>query len=287
MKLKFRIANIWSIGLADVKAFYTRKRRQWKVAGGSPDSNASDNGGGLQIYSELFETKHKEFGSLRHDKEDLTQPNDKPYNKLEHEEESSEDPHSPNMSFKTEGDEHRRSNSTAPSTNSAFTPVNPNNASTPTQMDQGNSNSSARNGTRPSYGPPIPQGPQQSPASHTYPGQPQYGQPTGYGYAPNTPAYPQSTPAYGLQPPYAQTSGPSQGRGSSSYDPQALRNLEMEGNRSLINHDLPFFESDCFLNGQSTYLGAGYPFDQVQPQSEYLQDAQNPYMYPNQWPGPG
>lgn len=284
--MKFRLCNVWSIELARVKTFYTNKRRAWKVAGGSPDSNASDNGGGLQIYSDLFETKHKEFGSLRHDEEQLAQPNDKPYNKLEHEEESSEDPHSPNMSFKTEGEEHRRSHSTAPSTNSTFTPVNPKTASTPTQVDHGSANANAHNGTFPSYGPHISQEPRQSQASHPYPNQPQYGQPTGYGYPPNA-AYPQSAPPYVLQTPYAQTSGPNQGPGSSSYNPQALRALELEGNRSLNNPDLAFFESECFLSGQQALLGPSYPFDQGLPQSQYLQDAQNPYMYPNQWPGPG
>ena len=44
MKLKFRMANIWSIELARVRAHYTRKRKEYKNAGGSPDSTASDNG---------------------------------------------------------------------------------------------------------------------------------------------------------------------------------------------------------------------------------------------------
>lgn len=290
MKLKFRIANIWSVELARVKAYYTARRKEWKNAGGSPESTTSDNGGGLKIYSELFEATHKQFGSLRHDKQDLTHPNDKPYSKLEHEEES-EDPttaHSPDVSFKTEGDDPRRSNSTATSINSTFTPVNPNNAAPPVHMEQVGTNSGASNGGRPIYGPPISQGPQQPHPSLPYSNQPlQYGQSSGYSFAANTPNYPQPTAQYGIHTSYAQTSGPNQGPSNSSYDPQALINLEREGNRSLVNTDLGFFESDWSQGGQQSFLSANYPFDQVQPQSQYIPDPQGQYMYPNQWSGQG
>ena len=293
MKKRFRIANIYSIDLATVAAYYTEKRRAWRNAGGSPQSTASDNDGGLNEYSAKFETAHKQFGSLRHDKKDLTHPSDKPYSRLSRleQEEESEDPatpHSPELSFKTEGEEPRRSTSTATSINSTFTPVNLNNATTPVQREQMSGNVEAPNGTRPLYGPPTPQRPQQPQSSQPYPNQLlQYGQPSAYGYPSSTPAYPQPTSQYALQTTYAQTSGPNQGSGSSSHDPQALMSLEREGNRSLSTHDLSFFENDSYQFGQQSFLGTGYPFEQIQPQPQYMQDPQGPYMYPNQWPGQG
>ena len=285
MKLKFRIANIMSIELARVKAYYTKQRKEYRRVGGSPESTTSDHGGGLKIYSELFEAPHKQFGSLQHDKTDLTQPNDKPYTKLEHEEEL-EDPttaHSPEVPFKTEGEETRRSNSSATSTNStAFTPVNPNNATTPVQMESMDNTSNTSNGNRSSYAPSIPQGPHQQQPSQAYPGQPlQYGQSPSYGYAPTASAYLQPTSRYEQHLPYTQNSGPSQVSSSSSYDAQALIDLEREGNRSISNTSLAFFEVEW--NNQQNVLAPDYPFHQLQ----YMPDSQPQYIFPGQWNGQG
>jgi hypothetical protein len=287
IKLKFRMANIWSIELARIKAHYTEKRKEYKDAGGSPESTTSDNGGGLKIYSELFEGPHKQFGSIRPDLKDLEQPNDRPYSKLEHEEDS-EDPAtapSPNVSFKTEGEEPRRTSSTSTSRPSTgFIAIND---QTPVQPSPMSVAHSASNGNGQPY---ITQCPPQPQPSQPYPSQPStYGN-SSYGYVANTPTYPQSTVRYDHHPPYAQNTGPGQGPGNSSYDPvhsqQVLINLEREGNRSIGNTDLPFFESDW--NGQQSFPAPDYPYDQLQPQAQYIPDPQqNPYLYQTQWPHTG
>ncbi|UPX11048.1 uncharacterized protein EKO05_0001673 [Ascochyta rabiei] len=291
MKRKFRIANIWSVELARVKAYYTEKRKEYKNAGGSPESTTSDNGGGLKIYSELFEAPHKQFGSLRHDKQDLTQPNDRPYSKLEHEEESEEPTttNSPDVPFKTESEELQRSNSASTSIKSTtFTPVNPTNVITSVQTNARNNASIAPNNTRASYGPPVHQGSQQPQQPQPYPSQPlHYEQSSGYVYSASTPAYSQHTPQYNHHQTYAQTSGPTQGPVSSSYDPQALINLEKEGNKSIVNTDLPFFEGEWDLSNQQSVLAPGYPYNQFQPPTQYMPDSQGPYMYSGPWTGAG
>lgn len=279
MKRKFRVVNVMSRELATVASTYTDRRREWRNLGGTPTSTASDNDGGLNEYAAKFERRHKQFGSLQHDQEDLTHPNDKPYSRLEQEEDLS-DPasaRSPVASFKTEADEPRRSNSAATSTNSAFTPVNPNNAATPVQAEQSNGNAGAPNGSL-SYGPPTAQAPQQPHPSQPYSGQTlPYGQSPSYGYLGTSPAFTQPAPHYGLQSPYARTSGPNQCQGNSSYDPQGLMNLEREGNRSLPTNDSFLYEIEW-----PSY----YPVDQLQSQSQYLSDPRAPYVpYPNQWSG--
>lgn len=283
MKVKFRMANLWSIELARVRAHYARKRKEYKNAGGSPDSTASDNGGGLKEYSELLEAPHKQFGSLQHDKLDLTQPNDKPYSKLEHEEDS-EDPataQSPIVSFKIEGEELRRSKSTSTSiASTTFTPVNPNsnNATTPIQTQLGNNTTS--NGARSSYGPSLPQPP------HTYHNQPvQYGPSQGYGYPPSTPTYPQASPQYSHHTPYTPGSRPSHGPGSNSYDPVVLNRLEQEGTQGIISYDMAFRDGTFDPAVTGTTLVPDYLYQQYQ--SNYMPDSNSSYMYSNQWHGSG
>ncbi|KAJ8113919.1 hypothetical protein OPT61_g4072 [Boeremia exigua] len=285
MKMKFRIANIYSAQLATVADDYAEKRRAWRNNGGSPLSPFSDTDGGLHEYSVKFETAHKQFGSLQAEGKDLAQPDGKIYSrlsKLEHEEEL-EDPTTPNpgdktysrlsrleheeeledpatphshvVTYKTEVEEPRRSASTSISMHSAgFTTINGNNAAVPAQREQVGVQPEPGNGTRP-YGAST-QGIQpQSPQS--YPGQPlPYGQV--YDYSNNTPAY-QSQ--YGVAASYAQTPGPSQGPGSGSYDPHALMLLEKEGNQSLRNNDVNFFELEtssifCRTNRISTCIPA-------------------------------
>lgn len=290
MKQKFRIANVWSIELGRVKAYYTRKRKEFKNAGGSPDSTASDNGGGLTEYSMHFEEPHKEFGSLRHQKTDLTQPNDKPYSKLEHEEEPEDSAaaQSPDVSFKTEGEEPRRSNSASTSINSsAFTPVNPNNSTTPMRMEAVNGASGAPEVPRSPYGPSVSQGPQQPQPSQPYPNQSlNYEQSSSYDYTASTPAYSQPASQYNHHTSYAQASGPSQGQGNGTYDAQAMARLEEEGKRSFPNTDLTFFECSFDLP-TNPMMAPEYPYNQFHPPSQFMPDSQGSYMYPEQWPGSG
>ena len=126
MRKKFRIANIYSKKLATDANYYTEKWKAWRSNGGSPQSTVSENDGGLHEYSSKFETMHKQFGSLYYDETDLAYPNDSLYNKLsklEHEEEL-EEPRSPGVLIKTDGEEHRRSTSTAAAHASARRPRN-------------------------------------------------------------------------------------------------------------------------------------------------------------------
>lgn len=282
MRRKFRVVNIMSRELATVASTYSDRRREWRNLGGTPTSTASDNDGGLNEYAAKFEARHKQFGSLQHDQEDLAYPNDKPYSRLEQEEDSS-DPasaHSPVASFKTEADESRRSNSAATSIQSAFTPVNPNNTATPRQAERSNCNVGAPNDARLSYGPPTSQAQQHSHTSQSYSAQTlPYGQSPSYGYSGTAPTFTQPAPNYGLQSPYARTSGPNQAQGDSSYNSQGLMELEREGNRSLTTNDFFFYQNDRWADGF-------YSIDQVPSQSQYLSEPQAPYgTYPNQWSG--
>jgi hypothetical protein len=64
MTSRLRMANQWIEFLSSLRRYYLSKKIEWKEAGGSPRSTTSDNAGGLNDYSEQFETSHKEFGSL-------------------------------------------------------------------------------------------------------------------------------------------------------------------------------------------------------------------------------
>lgn len=292
MSRKFKLAKGYSVDLAKVANRYTESCRGWKVAGGSPQSTASDGDGGLHEYATLFETTHKQFGSLLSDGGGITHPNDMAHSRLirlselDHGEEPAEPdtPHSPGVSLKREGEGPRRSTSTAPSAHSAFTPVNSRNASMPTQKESVSASVETTNGTRSSYGPAAASQGLQHPQSYSRQ-PPHYAQTSTYDYTDNTPAFSQPTSQYGYQPTYAQTSGPSQGLGSRPYDQETLTQLESVGAVGLrIGSDVGWFETE--LNQQS-YPNMGYVFDQPEPQMEYIQNSHGPYMYPGQWPGQG
>ncbi|KAH7080247.1 hypothetical protein BKA63DRAFT_488032 [Paraphoma chrysanthemicola] len=64
LEARFKMANHWLFLLVRLHDYYKKERKRWKAhACGTPGSNSSD-GGGLRDYSNLFESDHKEFGSL-------------------------------------------------------------------------------------------------------------------------------------------------------------------------------------------------------------------------------
>lgn len=287
MSRKFKLAKGYSVDLAKVSNRYTESCRGWKVAGGSPQSTVSDGDGGLHEYATLFETTHKQFGSLLSDeKGGLTHPNDMAYSRLirlselDHGEELTDaaTSHSPVVSLKREGEGHRRNSSTAQSGVSTFTTVNAENASTPAQKDPVSTTVEAVNGTRSPYdSAATSQGPQNS---QSYSDQPsQYAQTSTYGYTDSTPPFSEPTSQYGYQQTYVQSSGPSQGSGGRMYNPQRLMQLESVGAVSLrMGGDMPGFEYDPYTN-------MGYTFEQPEAHVDYV--PHGPYMYQGQWHGQG
>ncbi|KAH6615115.1 fungal-specific transcription factor domain-containing protein [Boeremia exigua] len=281
MKKKYKISDFYSSQLATVTSYYAEKRKAWLNNGGSPQSTVSENDGGLHEYAEKFEAAHKAFGSFQIN--DIAFSADKHYSRLstleqEEEPEESGTPPSPVVSFKTEGEEPRRSASTAPSTTTTpFTTVNPN-ATVPVPKEQPNGTADISNGVPTPYGPPTSQGQlQQQQPPQSYNNQP-YGPPPAFNYPSGTPGYPPSTSQYSLPTTYAQTSGPSHGSGNGSYDPHALMMLETEGNRSLSTNDVPLFEMSSYLQGQQYFSTMGYPLEQQQQHMPY-----GPYTYNNAW----
>lgn len=282
MKKKFRIPNMYSADLATVSSIYAGKRRDYVALGGSPQSTASDIDGGLQEYSAKMEVAHKQFGSFEIDGKVFTMPVDRLYmklEKLEHEEESEgpATPHSPAVTFKTEGEEPRRSASTTTPANSTFTAVNLRTPDIPADRKSLSSDIEAANGSRSSYGPTAPQAPQH----------PQYNEPlqydqTAYSYNGSTPAYPQPNSQFGYPTPYSQTPGLTQGSGSSTYD--SLLAMEDESNVSLGARGSFFFDTEMRYTGQQPYLDMNYPLEQSQTQMPFMQ---NPHLYSAPWTGPG
>ncbi|KAF2996636.1 hypothetical protein E8E13_002867 [Curvularia kusanoi] len=292
MKKKFRIAHGYSDQLGSHAKVYTEKRRQWKSNGGSPQSSASDNE--LHEYSTNFEIVHKQFGSLDFDeKKYLTQPYDRPYSKLSklEQEDEIEDPNSPVTVFKTDGDEPRRSASTAPSSSSAFTPVN-----TVSSLQRDNISGPADGGnlTRSSYEPQLPQRPQQHhQPSPSYSGQtPQFGPPT-YNYSGGATNFTQPVSQFDATPAsYAPGSGsnqrPASAAPSAQQQQQILSDMEIEGNRSIRTGDILFFDTNDMYPGQNYSHTGYYTLGQMQSQMQFMQDPQGSYdTYPNQYYGPG
>lgn len=295
MQKKFRIPRMYSADLATVANTYAQKRRDYVACGGSPQSTASDSDGGLQEYSAKMEVAHKQFGSLEIDGRVFTLPPDALYVKLESldledDSENPATPHSPVIKFKTEEEKPRRSTSTAASVNSAFTPVNQNNFSMSAPREAVSANIEASNGTISSHGLPAHQPPQpqhQHQHQQVYHNQalPPYGT-AAYDYPGNTPVYTPSTPQFSF-PPYRQNSGSVQGPVNSSYNHEAMLELEFESNRSLVNRGGGFFEANesySSYQGHSDIFEMNYPVDLSQSQTQYNpQNSQDPYG----WQGHG
>lgn len=286
MSRKFRVVNIMSRDLATVASTYADRLREWRNSGGTPTSTFSETDGGLNEYAAKFERAHKQFGSLEHDQADLAYPTDKPYSRLEHGEDFTEpvSAQGPVASFKSEPDEPRKCSSAAPPIVTAFTSVNSAANGTPEQAEQSNSNIRLPHTTRLSYDPPTPLALHQSTPSQ--PSQPYsaptlpYEQPHSYSHSSITPTLPPSAPHYGVQSPYAQTSGADQGQGSVSYNPQQLIDLERGGNLSINSNRefLPFYQNDQW--------GDGYSIDTMSSQSQYWVGPPAPYgTYTGQWSG--
>ncbi|KAG9197476.1 hypothetical protein G6514_001544 [Epicoccum nigrum] len=281
MAKKFAQTDRYTKQLAGHSNFYKERWKSWTSNGGSPQSSIDANE--LHEYRTILETSHKQYGSLDADEAYPKQPHNTPYSKLSRLEQENvpEEPHSPVMVVKTDGDEPRRSISTAPSTSSGFTVVNPSSAVAPPHRETVNGHAAGASITRTSHEAPPPR-PQQQQTS-TYSEQaPQYGQAPAYTYANGASAFTQPISQYAAT--------------SVSYAPgsrpQILAEMDAEGNRSINTADSRWFENNesDFLQGQNYFSASYYPFNNhMQSQMPYhMQDHQGSYdTYPTHWPGSG
>jgi hypothetical protein len=289
MAKKFSQADRYTTQLAGHSNFYKERWKSWTSNGGSPQSSIGDNE--LHEYRTILETLHKQYGSLETDETYPKQPHNTPYSKLSRleQEHEPEDPHSPATVFKTDGDEPRRSISTAPSVSSGFTVVNPSSAVAGASLREIVSGpAEGTNIARASHEAPLLR-PQQQQTS-TYSEQPpQYGQVPAYTYANGTSAFTQPISQYAATPvPYTPGS-----RSNQQPDPaqqQILAGLEQAGNRSVHTADAGWFENNNnnMISDQNYFSASYYPFNGQMHMPYHMQDHHGSYdAYGNQWPGSG
>ena len=265
MAKKFSQADRYTTQLAGHSNFYKERWKSWTSNGGSPQSSIVDNE--LHEYRTILETLHKQYGSLDADETYPKQPHNTPYSKLSRleQEQEPEDAHSPVTVFKTDGDEPRRSISTAPSVSSGFTVVNPSSAAAPSHRESASGQTDRAN-TRHEAPPPRPQ--QQPPSTSYSDQQPlQYG-PSAYSYANGTSSafttqpisqYAAATPVSSFAP------GSSSSRPSNqqldSIQQQRLAEMDFEGNHTIQTGDAPWFENPNNMVQDTNYFSANYyPF---------------------------
>jgi hypothetical protein len=285
MAKKFSQADRYTTQLAGHSTFYKERWKSWTSNGGSPQSSISDNE--LHEYRNSLETLHKQYGSLETDGTYPKQPHNTPYSKLYRleQEREPEDPHSPVTVLKTDGDEPRRSISTAPSVSSGFTVVNPSSAVAPSHREIASGPAEGAKITLSSHEAP-PLRPQHQQIS-TYSDQPpQYGQQVpSYTYANGTSAFgPQPISQYAA-PPVPYTPGSRSTHPPGPAQQQILAEMDAAGNRSVITADVGWFENNGNSISDQNYFSANYyPF-----MPYHLQDHQGSYdaYGNNQWPGSG
>lgn len=283
MAKKFSQADRYTTQLAGHSNFYKERWKSWTSNGGSPQSSIGDNE--LHEYRHNLETLHKQYGSLDTDETYPRQPHNTPYSKLSRleQEHEQEDPHSPATVFKTDGDELRRSISTAPSISSGFTVVNPGSAVAPSHREIVSGSGEGANITRASHEAPLLR-PQQQHTS-TYSEQPpQYGQAPAYTYANGTSSFSQPTLQYAATP-VSYAPGPvSNQQPSTSAQTQKLAEIEASGNRTMQTADAFWFENSTPFSADQNYYSANYYPEMHMPY--HMQDQQGSYdAYGNQWPG--
>jgi hypothetical protein len=99
---RFAMACQYSAFLYDLRVYYYKGRINWLKAGGTPNSNATENGGDLSGYLEKFERNHKEMGGR--DDQSWSRKTNRIDLKLSHESEAEDhgEATSPTVAFKNE-----------------------------------------------------------------------------------------------------------------------------------------------------------------------------------------